>query len=312
MDKISVVVPCYNKEDLVPIFYEEITKIVNKIKNRCEFEIVFVNDGSKDKTLEVIRKLNGKDKKVRYVSFTRNFGKEASILAGLDASSGDYVAIMNVYLNEQVSLVEEMYDVLKEGVYDCVATRVKSFKSEKKERFYHKRVKKILGDEECDLRLMSRQMVNSILELKEYNCFSKGIFNWLGYNIKWLEYKNVERVVKKNKLNFNRWFLNSLDKVMEFSIFPILPTLIFVFFLFLIVIIVILINMFFIENHVFNYFFLLSFLFIVGVVQIFYMGILGYYLSKIYLKLKRRPNYIIKETEVYSRNGSVLNERKNR
>ena len=220
MDKISIIVPCYNEEEAMPIFYKEITKVADKMKKKADFEFIFVNDGSKDKTLEVARELSDKDKRVRYVSFSRNFGKEAGMLAGLEASRGDYVAIMDVDLQDPPALVEEMYDTLKEGIYDCVATRrvsrdgeppVRSFFAE----LYYKLINKISKTEIVngarDFRLMTRQMVDSILELKEYNRFSKGIFSWVGYNTKWLEYKNVERVAGTTKWNFWKLSLYSLE-----------------------------------------------------------------------------------------------------
>ena len=229
MEKISIIVPCYNEEEAMPIFYKEITKIADKMKKKSEFEFIFVNDGSKDRTLEVARELSAKDKRVRYISFSRNFGKEAGMLAGLEASRGDFVAIMDVDLQDPPALIEEMYDILKKEDYDCVATRrvsrdgeppVRSFFAE----LYYKIINKISKTEIVngarDFRLMTRQMVDSILAVKEYNRFSKGIFSWVGYKTKWLEYKNIERVVGTTKWNFWKLFLYSLESIIAFSTVP--------------------------------------------------------------------------------------------
>ena len=228
MEKISIIVPCYNEEEAMPIFYEEIVKVAKNMK-KVDFEFIFVNDGSKDKTLQVARELHEQDKRVRYVSFSRNFGKEAGMLAGLEAARGDYVAIMDVDLQDPPYLIKEMYETLKTEDYDCVATRrvsrdgeppIRSFFA----RCYYKLINKIskteIVDGARDFRLMTRQMVDSILELKEYNRFSKGIFSWVGYNTKWLEYKNVERVAGTTKWSFWKLFLYSLESIIAFSTVP--------------------------------------------------------------------------------------------
>lgn len=309
MDKISIIVPCYNEEEAMPIFYEEITKIADKMKKKCEFEFIFVNDGSKDKTLEVARNLSDKDKRVRYVSFSRNFGKEAGMLAGLEASRGDYVAIMDVDLQDPPALIEEMYDTLKEGEYDCVATRrvsrdgeppVRSFFAE----LYYKLINKISKTEIVngarDFRLMTRQMVDSILELKEYNRFSKGIFSWVGYNTKWLEYKNVERVAGTTKWNFWKLFLYSLESIVAFSTVPLaIASILGILFCLIafIMIIVIIIKTLTVGDPVAGWPSLVCIILLVSGIQLFCMGIIGQYLSKTYLEVKKRPVYIVKETE---------------
>lgn len=309
MDKISIIVPCYNEEEAMPIFYEEITKIADKMKKKCEFEFIFVNDGSKDKTLNVARDLSNKDKRVRYVSFSRNFGKEAGMLAGLEASRGDYVAIMDVDLQDPPALIEEMYDTLKEGEYDCVATRrvsrdgeppVRSFFAE----LYYKLINKISKTEIVngarDFRLMTRQMVDSILELKEYNRFSKGIFSWVGYNTKWLEYKNVERVAGTTKWNFWKLFLYSLESIVAFSTVPLaIASILGILFCLIafIMIIVIIIKTLTVGDPVAGWPSLVCIILMVSGIQLFCMGIIGQYLSKTYLEVKKRPVYIVKETE---------------
>ncbi len=309
MDKISIIVPCYNEEEAMPIFYKEITKVADKMKKKADFEFIFVNDGSKDKTLEVARELSDKDKRVRYVSFSRNFGKEAGMLAGLEASRGDYVAIMDVDLQDPPALIEEMYDTLKEGVYDCVATRrvsrdgeppVRSFFAE----LYYKLINKISKTEIVngarDFRLMTRQMVDSILELKEYNRFSKGIFSWVGYNTKWLEYKNVERVAGTTKWNFWKLFLYSLESIVAFSTVPLaIASILGILFCLIafIMIIVIIIKTLTVGDPVAGWPSLVCIILLVSGIQLFCMGIIGQYLSKTYLEVKKRPVYIVKETE---------------
>lgn len=309
MDKISIIVPCYNEEEAMPIFYKEITKVADKMKKKADFEFIFVNDGSKDKTLDVARELSDKDKRVRYVSFSRNFGKEAGMLAGLEASRGDYVAIMDVDLQDPPALVEEMYDTLKEGVYDCVATRrvsrdgeppVRSFFAE----LYYKLINKISKTEIVngarDFRLMTRQMVDSILELKEYNRFSKGIFSWVGYNTKWLEYKNVERVAGTTKWNFWKLFLYSLESIVAFSTVPLaIASVLGILFCLIafIMIVVIIIKTLTVGDPVAGWPSLVCIILLVSGIQLFCMGIIGQYLSKTYLEVKKRPVYIVKETE---------------
>ena len=207
MKKISVVVPCYNEEEALPIFQEEITKVAKEIEN-SEFEFLFINDGSKDKTLEELKKLSKQDERVRYISFSRNFGKESAMYAGLKESTGDYVVIMDVDLQDPPKLLIEMYNTLEQKEYDCVATRRVTRKGEPKirsffARMFYKIINKIskteIIDGARDFRMMTRQMVNAILEMSEYNRFSKGIFGWVGFNTKWLEYENVERVAGKTK-----------------------------------------------------------------------------------------------------------------
>ena len=227
MKKISLVVPCYNEQEVINLFYEEIQKIKKDFDN-VKFEIIFVNDGSSDNTLNLMRELSKNDD-VRYISFSRNFGKEAAMYAGLEASTGDYVAIMDADLQDPPALLKEMYEILESGEYDSVATRRVSRKGEPVirsffARLYYKLINKIskteIVDGARDFRLMTRQMVNSVLSLKEYNRFSKGIFSWVGYRTKWLEYENVERVAGTTKWSFFKLFLYSLESVVAFSTVP--------------------------------------------------------------------------------------------
>ena len=308
MEKISIIVPCYNEEESMPLFYEEICKVADSFK-KVDFEFIFVNDGSRDRTLEIARSLSHNDKRVRYISFSRNFGKEAAILAGLEYSVGDYVAIMDADLQDPPSLLHEMYDGIKNEGYDCVATRRVSRKGEPPIRSffakcYYKLINKIskteIVDGARDYRLMTRQMVNSILELKEYNRFSKGIFSWVGYETKWLEYKNVERVAGTTKWSFWKLFLYSLESIVAFSTVPLAIASIMglIFFLVSFVMIVFIIaKTLIIGDPVAGWPSLVCIIFFVSGVQLFGIGVIGQYLSKLYLEVKGRPVYIVKETE---------------
>ncbi len=308
MEKISIIVPCYNEEESMPLFYEEICKVSSEFK-KVDFEFIFVNDGSRDRTLSIARDLSKKDKRVRYISFSRNFGKEAAILAGLEYSQGDYVAIMDADLQDPPSMLHEMYDGIKNEGYDCVATRrvtrqgeppIRSFFA----KCYYKLINKIskteIIDGARDYRLMSRQMVDSILELKEYNRFSKGIFSWVGYETKWLEYKNVERVAGTTKWNFWKLFLYSLESIVAFSTVPLAIASIMGLLFFLvsiIMIIFIIVKTLTVGDPVAGWPSLVCIIFFVSGVQLFSIGVIGQYLSKLYLEVKNRPVYIVKETE---------------
>lgn len=308
MEKISIIVPCYNEEEAMPLFYDEICKTASTF-DKVDFEFIFVNDGSRDRTLEVARDLAKKDKRVRYISFSRNFGKEAAMLAGLEYSQGDYVAIMDADLQDPPSMLHDMYDGIKNEGYDCVATRRVNRKGEPPIRSffakcYYKLINKIsdteIVDGARDYRLMSRQMVDSILSLKEYNRFSKGIFSWVGYNTKWLEYKNVERVAGTTKWNFWKLFLYSLESIVAFSTVPLAISSIIgiLFFLIsMIMIVFIVVRTLTFGDPVAGWPSLVCIIFFVSGVQLFGIGVIGQYLSKLYLEVKGRPVYIVKETE---------------
>ena len=289
MEKISIIVPCYNEEEAMPIFYEEICKVAKKMK-KVDFEFIFVNDGSKDHTLDVARDLHKKDERVRYVSFSRNFGKEAGMYAGLEAARGDYVAIMDVDLQDPPALIEEMYETLKNEDYDCVASRRVSRKGEPPirsffARCYYKLINKIskteIVDGARDFRLMTRQMVDSILELKEYNRYSKGIFSWVGYKTKWLEYENVERVAGTTKWSFWKLFLYSLESIVAFSTVPLsiaaVMGLLFCLIAF-ILIIVIVVKTLTVGDPVAGWPSMVCIIFFVSGIQLFCLGIIGQYL----------------------------------
>lgn len=310
MDKISTIVPCYNEEQALPFLYEELVKVAERMSGQ-EFEFIFVNDGSRDKTLQVIRDLRRKDSRVRYVSFSRNFGKEAAIYAGLEASTGDYVAMLDADLQDPPYLLAEMYDSLQNEDYDCVATRRVDRKGEPVIRSFFARqfyqlINKIsdteIVDGARDFRLMTRQMVNSILELKEYNRFSKGIFGWVGYNTKWIAYENVERVAGETKWSFWGLFFYSIEGIIAFSTRPLAIASIVGIVLFLIAIcwtFYIIAKTLIWGEPVAGYPSMICGIFFIGGIQLLCLGILGQYLSKTYLETKKRPIYIAKETEEY-------------
>lgn len=313
-EKISVVVPCYNEQEVLHYFYNELVKVMDKMKSEMEgnaeinFEIIFVNDGSKDKTLEVIQKLAEKDERVKYLSFSRNFGKESAILAGFRHATGDYVCMMDADLQDPPNLLPKMYKILKDNKeYDSVATRrvsrdgeppIRSFFA----RLFYKIMNKIsdteLMDGARDYRLMSRQFVDSLLELKEYNRFSKGLFGWVGYKTKWIEYKNIERAAGETKWSFFKLLLYAIDGVVAFSTVPLaVVSLIGMLMLFVSVIVIILII---IKTLVFHdptsgWPSLVCIITFIGGLQIFCLGVIGQYLSKTYLETKDRPRYIIQE-----------------
>ncbi len=307
MKKIAIVVPCYNEQEAIPYFYEEINKVSNNMNSNAEFEFLFVNDGSKDNTLNVLRELSKKDNRIKYISFSKNFGKEAAMYAGLKEANGDYIAIMDADLQDPPSLLPEMFACLEEGEYDCVATRRVTRKGEPKIRsFFARLFYKIMNsisntevvDGARDFRLMTKQMVDAIIEIGEYNRFSKGIFGFVGFNTKWLEYENIERVAGKTKWSFWKLFLYSIDGFTAFSTKPlILSTLVGILFCLvaLVMIIVIICKTLIFGDPVGGWPSLACIILFVGGIQLFCSGITGQYLAKTYLEVKHRPIYIVKE-----------------
>lgn len=310
MKKISIIVPCYNEEQAIPFFYDEITKTVEEMKNN--FEFIFINDGSKDKTIEVIKEYSKKDKRVKYIHFSRNFGKEAAMLAGLKLSTGDYVAIMDADLQDPPSLLPQMLSILEDpnNDYDCVGTRRVTRKGEPPirslfARMFYKIINKMskieMVDGARDYRLMSRQMVDSILELGEYNRYSKGLFQFVGYNTKWLEYENVERVAGETKWSFWKLFLYAIEGIVAFSTAPLaissIAGILFCIISFIMIIIIIAKTIIF-GDPTAGWPSLVCIIFFVSGIQLFCLGIIGQYLSKTYLETKKRPIYIIKETNI--------------
>lgn len=306
MSKITVVVPCYNEEQSLHFFYEEMERVAAEMKENT-FEYLFVDDGSKDRTLECIKELKEKDEKVRYVSFSRNFGKEAALYAGLSHASGDYVAIMDADLQDPPSLLPEMYRAVTEEGYDSAATRRVTRKGEPPirsffaRRFYHimNKISDVeLMDGARDYRLMNRAYVNALLQMGEYNRFSKGLFGWVGFKIKWLEFENVERVAGETKWSFWKLFKYSLDGIVAFSSMPLyiaswLGAGMCGVSLFAILFIIVRQLLF--GNSVAGWPSMVCIIILIGGLQLLSIGILGLYLSKTYLEVKHRPIYIARE-----------------
>ena len=308
MEVISIIIPCYKEEDSIPLIYNELKKVSNNMK--YDFEFIFVNDGSIDNSLSVLKKLSAKDKQVKYIHFSRNFGKEAAMYAGLSKSKGDYVTIMDADLQDPPSLLPEMLRLIKEEGYDSVGTRRVSRKGEPKIRsFFARKFYKIINklskiemvDGARDYRLMTRQMVNSILELKEYNRYSKGLFSFVGFNTYWLEYENVERVAGETKWSFWGLVKYAIEGIVAFSTLPLsiasLMGFIFCFVSFILIIIIIIKTLIF-GDPTSGWPSLVCIIFFVSGIQLFCLGIIGKYLSKTYLETKNRPIYIIKESNI--------------
>lgn len=316
MDKISVIVPCFNEEASLPFYKEEILKVMQQMSSE-EFELLFINDGSKDTTLPLLKQYASEDTRFKYVSFSRNFGKEAAIYAGLQHSTGDYVCIMDADLQDPPSLLPEMYDIVKNQGYDSVATRRVSRKGEPAirsffARMFYKIINRIsdadIVDGARDYRLMNRAMVDAIVSMSEYNRFSKGIFGWVGFNTKWLEYENVERVAGETKWSFWKLFKYSIEGMTAFSVLPLQIASIFgVLFstIAFIMIIVIIIRTLIFGDPTSGWPSMVCIVMMIGGIQLLCIGILGQYLSKTYLETKRRPIYIEKETNIPSEKKSV-------
>jgi len=305
---ISIVVPCYNEEDSLPLFYETISSIITTQMSEELFEVIFIDDGSRDRTLDIIKKLSEEDKLVKYISFSRNFGKESGILAGLERSKGDFVAIIDVDMQDPPSLLPEMYKILSTtNEYDCVATRRTTRKGEPPIRSFfakcfYKLINKIsdveIVDGARDFRLMTRSMVDAILSTKEYNRFSKGIFSWVGFKTKWIEYSNIERAFGETKWSFFKLFLYSIDGIIAFSTVPLaISSIIGVVFCFISIVIsmVYVFKTIVLGEVVAGFPTLICVILLLGGIQLFCTGILGQYLSKTYMEVKKRPSYIIRE-----------------
>ena len=310
MSLLTVVVPCYNEEEAIPFFYEEMLKTIevfNKDFPSVEFEMLFIDDGSKDKTLKVLREYNEKDKRVRYVSFSRNFGKEAGIYAGLDNAKGDYVVIMDADLQDPPSLLPEMFKAVTEEGFDSAATRRVTRKGEPVIRSFFARMfyklmarisKTEIVDGARDYRIMTRQMVDAILSMGEYNRFTKGIYGWVGFKTKWFEYENVERVAGETKWSFWKLFLYSIEGVIGFSTAPLVISSFFgilCMLLAFIMIVFIIIRKLVYGDPTSGWPSLVCIIMLIGGMQLSCIGIVGEYLAKTYLETKHRPIYIAKE-----------------
>ena len=309
MKKISIVVPCFNEEETIPIFYEEVNKIGEKLKEKASLEFVFVNDGSKDKTLLKLRGLAQKDKRVRYISFSRNFGKEAAMMAGLEHTTGDYVTTMDVDLQDPPILLIEMFETLEIGEYDCVATKSTkrkgySFIRKTLTKWFYSIISKISSTEMVpgarDFRLMTRQMVDAVISMKEYNRYSKGLFSFVGFETKWIEFEIEDRVAGTTKWNFWKLFSYALEGIVAFSttplVFAALVGMIFCLIAFILIIVIVIKTLVW-GDPVGGWPSMVCIMFLIGGLQLFCTGSIGQYLAKTYLETKKRPIYIIKETE---------------
>lgn len=307
MKLLSVIVPCYNEEENVPFFYEEFMKNEAFFKEKeIEWELVYVDDGSKDKTVAEVKKLHEKDERVHLLSFSRNFGKEAAMYAGLNRAKGDYVVLMDVDLQDPPALLPEMFSYMEQG-YDSVATRRVSRKGEPPIRsffarmFYRlmKRISKTeIMDGARDYRIMTRQMVDAILEMKEYNRFTKGIFGWVGFRTKWLEYENVERKKGETKWNFWKLLLYSIEGITAFSTVPLsfaaVMGVLFCVLAFVLILFIVIRTLIF-GDPVSGWPSLVCIISLISGVQLFCLGIVGQYLAKTYMEVKKRPIYLLKE-----------------
>ena len=307
MEKITVIVPCWNEEEALPIYYKEMSAVMKMMKN-VERELLFVDDGSTDDTLQVMKELHLGDKRCRYLSFSRNFGKEAAIYAGLQNADGDYVAIMDVDLQDPPSLLPEMYKILIEEEYDSVATRrsdrtgepkIRSFLSDSFYKIINRISKTEIMRGARDFRLMKRNMVDAVLEMSEYNRFSKGIFEWVGFRTKWLEYENIERSAGETKWSLKKLFVYSMEGITGFSVAPLsLASVLGLLFCLIsfVMIVVIIIRTLIWGDPVSGWPSLTCIIFMVSGVQLLCTGIVGQYLSKTYLETKHRPIFILKDS----------------
>lgn len=303
---VSLIIPCYFEEATVPLFYQATAKVMDSLP-QYDFELIFVDDGSRDNTLTEIKKLSGVDNRVKYLSFSRNFGKESAMYAGMEYAKGDYIATMDVDLQDPPELLQEMLRLLETGEYDCVATKRVSRKGEPPirsffARAFYKIINKIsqteIVDGARDYRLMTRQMVNSVLKVKEYSRFSKGIFSWVGYRTKWLEFQNTERIAGETKWSFWKLFLYSIDCIIAFSTVPLLLAsvlgVVFCLISFLAIVVIIIRELIW-QGSAYGWPSLVCIIFLLSGIQLFCMGIQGQYISKTYMETKNRPKYIIKE-----------------
>ena len=302
---LSIIVPCKNEAEAIPLFYPELKKYLKKTVSR--YELIFVDDGSTDNTVEECLRLKREDKNIKVISFSRNFGKEAAMLAGMRESAGDFVVIMDADLQDPPALLPEMYEYVKNGAYDCAGTYRVSRKGEPPIRsFFARQFYKLINrmidveivDGARDYRIMSRNMVNAILELPEYNRFSKGIFAWVGFRTKYIEYENVERVAGETKWSFWKLFAYAIDGIVGFTTAPLRIATIsglcvsgfgFLYMLYIVI------KALTVGDPVAGYPSMIAIICLLGGIQLIVIGIVGEYLGKAYLETKRRPNYIIRE-----------------
>lgn len=305
---ISIIVPCYNEEKTIKLFYKAMSRVSRKLK-AAEVELIFIDDGSQDGTLAEIQELRKQDKRVRFVSFSRNFGKEGAILAGLDYAKGDYVGIMDVDLQDPPEMLVEMYENLRSGEYDTVAARRVSRKGEPPirsffARCFYKLINKMskveMVDGARDFRLMTRQVAEAVKSMPEYNRYSKGLFGFVGFRTKWLEYKNVQRVAGETKWSFWKLFAYALDGICAFSTVPLVLAAILGLLccaVAFVMILVIIVKTLAFGDPVGGWPSMICVVLMMGGLQLLALGVIGQYLAKTYLETKRRPVYIVRLTE---------------
>ena len=303
---ISIIVPCYNEQAALPIFYEEIRKVLGSMDEA--YELLFVNDGSKDDTLPILRALSEKDEHVKYLSFSRNFGKEAAMYAGFCNAKGDYVAVMDADMQDPPSLLPQMLELLRSGEYDSVATRrvsrqgeppIRSWFARRFYRIINKMSDSDIVDGARDFRLMKADMVKAIVAMGERNRFSKGIFGWIGFRTYWLPYENVERVAGETKWNFWKLFRYAIEGIIDFSEAPLSIASwfgIILTFLSALVLIFLVVRRLCFGDPVAGWASIVCIMVLLGGIQLFALGIIGQYLAKTYTEVKGRPHYIIAES----------------
>jgi len=306
---ISLVVPCYNEEQSLPYFWEQTAAVMGRMPDQ-DFEVIFVDDGSRDKTLELLRQLAGKDKRVKYLSFSRNFGKEAAMYAGLSHAKGDYAAVMDADLQDPPALLEQMYHAVTQEGYDSAATRrvtrkgeppIRSFFARMFYRIINKMTDVEIVDGARDFRLMNRKYLNALLELKERNRFSKGLFGWVGFKTKWLEFENVERIAGQTKWSFWKLFKYSIEGIVAFTTTPLTLASFMGFFMCMLALcstVFIVVRKLLFGDPVSGWASTASIITFIGGIQLFFMGIFGQYLAKAYTEIKNRPIYIIAESNL--------------
>lgn len=306
MDKLSVIVPCYNEEKAILLFYKEFCKIYSCMKD-VEFQVIFIDDGSSDNTLNEIKKIADGDECCSYISFSRNFGKEAALYAGLNKASGNYIAMMDVDLQDPPILLQEMFYFIKVKRYDAVVARRVNRKGEPIirscfARQFYKIIRRIsknnIVDGARDFRMITRQVAEAVLSMNEFNRFSKEMFSWVGFKTKWIEYENKNRIIGESKWSFIKLFTYAINGIMTFSTIPLsIATIAGSLFIVvsMIMICIFIIKILFFSQKVGELSLLILAMFFIGGIQLFCTGIVGQYLAKVYVETKKRPIYIIKE-----------------
>jgi glycosyltransferase involved in cell wall biosynthesis len=309
LDKISIIVPCFNEEESLPLFYKETMKELDQIDG-TEYEFIFVDDGSNDRTISVLKELSMQNSNCNYYSFSRNFGKEAAMFAGLQKATGDYCVIMDADLQHPPKLLKDMYYALKVEQYDCCAGKRMDREGEGKlrnflSRSFYKVIQRLtnmdMSDGAGDFRMMNRVMVDAILQIQEYNRYMKGIFSFVGFDTKWIPFHNTERVAGETKWSFKSLFGYAMEGIVSFSTKPLKLAGI-------IGVLLLVISFFFggyllfqllLQNHVGGTYVLMEVILLVSSLQMIFVSILGQYLSKDYLENKKRPIYIVKESNTH-------------